>query len=56
MNDFRSLYKTRTLRLIKSGSYKRLTDERKKEELDKIKKEALDRALKQNKYRPKKKK
>jgi len=56
MDDFRSGYKKQTIRMIKTRSYKKQTDDQKKNELNKIKSDALDRALKKNGYRKPRKK
>lgn len=55
MNDFRSMYKTKTIKLIKSRSYQKMSDENKKTEIDKIKNQSLDTVLKRGGYRKSKK-
>lgn len=55
MTDFRNLYKDKTIELIESKKYKKLTDEEKKKKIDYIKNKALDISLKKNGYKKEKK-
>ena len=51
MESFRSDYYNRTIKEIRSSSYKRMTDEEKKSAIDSIKSDSLDRMLTRYHYR-----